>query len=241
MIPWSCGVRLNLWFFLPDQVHWDLGKPCLLLCLLWLVLVIWVGMEISPLCWVLVDKIMIATLRKHRGDNWSFSLLLCRCLQFLFPNVNRGVKLSWNLIYRGIIVCHFIKVGNENRLFRSASIFNQFLELAFLILEKWSPNSLCQLSVSRWKAWPHSDDNPVSSRRTETFPCSESINWLQEQCYEDLGFKESINIGGENSITTRKPLQNGALSSNSFTVKKEITGSCQLVSVWKYAQHMFIT
>lgn len=179
LIKWICD-PLVLWGFLIVRSGWisvfffltryrDLGKPCLHLCLLWLVLVMWVGMEISSLCWVLVDKIMIATLRRHRGDNWSFSLLLCRCLQFLFPNINRGVKLSWNLIYREIIACHFIKVGNENRLFSSASIFNQFLELAFLIPEKWSPNSLCQLSVSRWKAWPHSDDNPVSSRRTETF------------------------------------------------------------------------
>lgn len=161
---------LNLWFSIPDQIHWELGKPCWYLCLLWLVLVIsWVGMEVSSPCWLLVDKLLIATLRKHRGDDWFFSLLLCRRLHFPFPSISRGVKLSWNLIYREIIVCHFIKVGNENRLFSLTSIFNQFHVPAFLILEEWSPHSLCQLSILRWKAWPHSDDNPVSSRRTEIF------------------------------------------------------------------------
>lgn len=155
-IIWSPGplgihyseVRLSLWFSLPDQTHWELGKPCLYLCLLWLVLVIsWVGTEISSLCWLPVDKLMIATLEKARGENWSFSLLLWTCLHFPFPSISRGVKLSWNLIYIEIIVCHFIKVGNENRLFSLTSIFNQFHELAFLILEKWSPNSRCQLSI----------------------------------------------------------------------------------------------
>lgn len=140
---WSCGdhyseVRLNLWFSIPDQLPWELGKPCLYLCLLWLGLVIsWVGMEISSPCWALADKLLISTLRKHRGDNWFFSLLLCGVCTFSTLALVGDFKLAWNLIHGEILVCHFIKVGNENRFFSLISIFNQFHMLAFSFLKNY--------------------------------------------------------------------------------------------------------